>query len=558
MDRSPLASFCPSFRSAPAPGQLYLSAAHRQVLEAMTACIDGDRPVLVLTGEAGTGKTTMAQHLGLSRPDFRLARIGQSRAELIDLNHQLPKALGIPHVPSFDDPGTGPQALAQACRDTGHGTLLIVDEAQGLSDQGLTYLTGLTDPPGGIVLVLAGGAGLDRLLASPAHDRLRARIGGRFLLSPLNAAETADYVAHRFRVSGCACHAGVQVFDAAATRHLHALSRGIPRIINHLVQSCLFEAGTTGRNTLDGAFVQNCLSSLIRDGRLSHLLGPAAAPRPAPPVPQAVPPARPVPAPAPAPVPAQDRPPPPVTQPRQDVRAVRIGAAVLAGLLVLVPARNLQPPPGTAVTALAPPLARQDPPPGPVPGPVPAPLPRVVTVDSPPAPERLLAEALTLGSADPARAARLYARAALWGNGRAAYYLGQLYETGVGVDADPIRARAWYRAAGDTGGAAARLADLSAPPKADPTAKAAPVPVLQMLFDTGQTELHWDSPPDAGSQRFRVEAVPAGDDRIHRIDTSLTAALVPFPVRQWRVMALRGDGTTGPASGWSHLTPGPR
>jgi hypothetical protein len=51
---------------------------------------------------------------------------------------------------------------------------------------------------------------------------------------------------------------------------------------------------------------------------------------------------------------------------------------------------------------------------------VPAPLPRVVTVDSPPAPERLLAEALTLGSADPARAARLYARAALWGNGRAA------------------------------------------------------------------------------------------------------------------------------------------
>jgi hypothetical protein len=189
---------------------------------------------------------------------------------------------------------------------------------------------------------------------------------------------------------------------------------------------------------------------------------------------------------------------------------------------------------------------------------VPAPLPRVVTVDSPPAPERLLAEALTLGSADPARAARLYARAALWGNGRAAYYLGQLYETGVGVDADPIRARAWYRAAGDTGGAAARLADLSAPPLADPTAETAPVPVLQMLFDTGQTELHWDSPPDAAQQRFRVEVVPAGSDRIHRIDTSLTAALVSFPVRQWRVMALQGDGTTGPASGWSHLTPGPR
>lgn len=555
MDRFPLASFCPSFRSAPAPGLLFLSGAHRQVLERLLAGIDGDRPTLVLTGEAGTGKTTLARHLGLLCKNRRTARIGESSAQLIDLRRQLPKALGLAHSPAFDDPETGPQALAQACRDSGQRYLLIVDEAQGLSDAGLDYLARLTEAPAGIALLLVGGAGLDALLARPAHGRLRARILGRFRLLPLDGAETAAYVAHGFRVPGCACHEGVQVFDEAAVRYLHALSGGIPRVINHLVQSCLFEAGAAGRRTMDGAFVAACLSGLIRDGRLAHLIGPAASPWQAPPA-----------APAPTPVAVQDNPPPPATpahpqpsRPRHRAarprhRAARTGAAaVLVGLVVLVPGHD----PGTTTQAI---VAGPVPAPPPVRAPAPS-LPSRVTLQDPPAPERLLAEALTLGSADPARAARLYARAGLWGNGRAAYYLGQLHETGVGVDADPYRARAWYGAAGDTGGAASRLADLAAslPQAPGPAATAAPVPVLQMLFRSGQTELHWQGPPDGAAPRFRVEFVPAGGGgQVAHFDTALPAALIPQPVARWRVSVLRGDGSTGPASAWSRLLPGPR
>src|SRR5699024_9417248 len=122
------------------------------------------------------------------------------------------------------------------------------------------------------------------------------------------------------------------------------------------------------------------------------------------------------------------------------------------------------------------------------PQPAPQGLPIRVTVDQPPSHDRLLSEALAVGDADPARAAQLYTRAASWGNARAAYYLGQLYETGIGLPVDPYRAEAWYEVAGDIGGASARLADLkAASPPQHPEPTDPPVPVFQGLSAQGQT-----------------------------------------------------------------------
>lgn len=502
----PLTPLCPSFRAAPGPGLLFLSDQHRQIVDAVLGSQDEDRPLLILSAPPGTGKTVLAQHLAQSCRDRRAVLLGTSRAELLDLPHHLIVAL------SGHDGGP---------------VLLVVDEAQGLPDAALDHIAQWVGTPGHRALLL-GGTDLQARLAAPRHDMLRARIGGRFHLSPLDQAGTAAYVTHRFRVPGCACHAGLQVFDADGIAQLHRLSGGVPRIINHLVQACLFEARPTGRTSLDAGFVRDCLSLLLRDGRLSHLRG-GTAPPPATPAPD-----RPAPVVAPAPAPSAAL--------RRRAHVARHGprlaaTALLAGLLILAP---VQP---TDTGQMPPALAH-------------SPLSARVKPQAPPIPERLLAEALTLGQADPDRAAQLYARAALWGNERAAYYLGQLHEIGDGVTADPLRAKGWYQAAPGIAGATDSLARITSTAATSfPTAPARPT--LQIPLLSGQTELHWQAP--AGVAGFRVQFIEAGGKGQNgQVDTALTAALIDRPVQAWRIITLDRDGTPGAASAWSRLDPGPR
>lgn len=607
MDRPHFASLCPSFRSAPTAGRWYLSNTHHHLLKMIISAVSGNRPVLVLSGDPGIGKTTLAQQLGvICATGRRVGWIGQSIAQLIDLPHQVPKALGFAFDPSFDDPENVLRAILKVCHDRGETFLLIVDEAQALSDKGLEYLAGLTSAPSRgscpIVVVLVGGLELERLLANPHHNALRSRIGGRFQLLPFTEAETAAYVAHRFRVSGCACHAGVQVFDAAGLRHFHALSRGIPRIINHLVKSCLFEATMTGRSSMDGAFVQAYLSALVKGGQQAHLVPPASLRQrvraeQTPPVVAAL--GNTVPESsrfsllgrsdpqgchkadqfAPVPAPRVGR----YGRLRQShAKTWKPGlAAMMAGLLMLVSSGSRMATEAAFSSASLLPLvpaqanaARDALMPATMPQgnagrteEAPAIFPllsRHVAVEAVPDPDRLLSEALTIGDEDPARAAQLYTRAALWGSDQAAYYMGQLYETGVGVQPDPQRAQAWYEAASNISGAAIRLAHLRAAFPLDPQEHrdrqaAAPVPVLQTLFRQGQTELHWHDPSGQAALRFRVEYVLAGGDvQVRRLDTTLFAVLIPHPVLRWRIITLQRDGAEGPASAWSRLVPAAR
>ncbi|MDQ1900390.1 AAA family ATPase [Paracoccus sp. WLY502] len=532
--------------SAAVPGQAYLADAHQQVLDEILFRIGGERSVLVLTGEPGTGKARLVEQVGVLCAGRRMVQIGGTGAPLADLHHHLPRAMGIPHSPAFDHPKTGFKALAKACR--GNRYLLIVNEAQDLPDKGFAYLTGLVEAAAEIALLLVGPADLEARLARPGLDRLRARIGGRFRLLPLDRDATAAYVSQRLINAPDTSDSGLS-FDETGLEQLHLLSAGIPRTIDLVVDRCLAQAQSSGRTYFDRDFVQTCMAPSPPEGAMAHSQAAKAGPSSqvpaivAAPVPFAVS-SRPS-VKRTCPPPAVNRSDPPVPAHR---RTFRTGlAAMLAGILAVFPGYHTAP--GATDSVMAANLL-------PFPAQARSPLSRRAPLEHPPVAGHLLAEGLALGDTDPERAAQLYARAALWGNGRAAYYLGQLYETGVGVDSDPARARAWYEAATGIDAAADRLAQMGVPlSQAEPAS--APVPVLQRLIATGKTELHWQGPAKAG--QFRVEYIPAGSNgQVQHLDTALSAVLIPQPVAAWRVMAVYKNGTTSPASAWSQLDPGPR
>ena len=168
-----------------------------------------------------------------------------------------------------------------------------------------------------------------------------------------------------------------------------------------------------------------------------------------------------------------------------------------------------------------------------------SPLPPVVRMAEPTA-AALMQQALEAEAADPARAAILYARAALRGSDRAAYFLGQLHETGQGGRADATAARQWYAHAADLAAAQRRLQALpdtgtaSGPPPV-------PIPVFQALTDRG-SEMIWRMPEGAPPARYLIETFTADGAAAGVTETAVPALAVSQSVSGWRVTAIGADG----------------
>ncbi|MBB1498553.1 tetratricopeptide repeat protein [Paracoccus sp. MC1862] len=164
-----------------------------------------------------------------------------------------------------------------------------------------------------------------------------------------------------------------------------------------------------------------------------------------------------------------------------------------------------------------------------------------------------MTQALDLESRDPGRAAISYARAALRGSARAAYYLGQLHETGSGVAPNPDMARLWYAAAADLPRAQQRLQALAT---ADaPGIPAPPVPVFQARPGNGGSEMIWRLPEGAAPVRFRVEIFGPVDQPLPVQETTVPGLILPFPVSAWRVTALGADGSESVPSALVRMIP---
>jgi len=241
------------FSIAPDPRYLFLSEKHREALAHLLYGVGDQGGFVLLTGEVGTGKTTLCRSLLQQIPaQTDVAYIINPRQSINQLLQSICDELHIEYQPgrtSRDLVDDLNRFLLRA-HAAGRNTLLIIDEAQNLGVEVLEQLRLLTNLETNekklLQLVLLGQPELSELLAKPQLRQLAQRVTARFHLGPLSKAEVAQYIAHRLSVAGCA----KTLFSEAAVTAVYRSSRGIPRLINQLCDRSLLGVYATNGDTV--------------------------------------------------------------------------------------------------------------------------------------------------------------------------------------------------------------------------------------------------------------------------------------------------------------------
>jgi general secretion pathway protein A len=249
------------FAITPDPRYLFLSERHAEALAHLLYGINESGGFIQLTGEVGTGKTTVVRTL--------LSRIPQHADVAVILNPRITptefllsicEELGVEiSLTESDSVKSMVDALNRrllAAHSEGRRVTVIVDEAQNLSPSVLEQvrlLTNLETPTQKLLqIILIGQPELAEMLDRNELRQLAQRITGRYHLSPLSREETRDYVRHRVRVAGVSA----DLFTRGALREIHRLSGGIPRIVNVCCDRALLGAYTREQRSVNAALIR--------------------------------------------------------------------------------------------------------------------------------------------------------------------------------------------------------------------------------------------------------------------------------------------------------------
>ena len=231
------------FSIAPNPDYLYMSPRHKEALAHLTFGLRESGGFVMLTGEVGTGKTTVSRKLLQQLPDnTQVAMILNPTLSAIELLATVCDELGIEYdgekasLKYFTD-----RILAKLAENhqSGINTVLLVDEAQHLLPEVLEQLRLLTNLETNreklLKVVLIGQPELQQLLKRNELRQLAQRITARYHLLPLTAPEVSSYIAHRLGVA----NGDISIFSRATLKAIHQITGGIPRVINLLCDRSL-------------------------------------------------------------------------------------------------------------------------------------------------------------------------------------------------------------------------------------------------------------------------------------------------------------------------------
>jgi type II secretory pathway predicted ATPase ExeA len=254
------------FGKTPDPAFLFESPQHREALARLEYAVE-EKDLALLVGDIGSGKTTLSRAL--------IDRIGDARPVVLLINPRLTPAQLLRSIAS--GLGLAPSRFRNELLDQIHSKLfelyeakrepvLIIDEAQLIPGKAtfdeIRLLTNFQlDEQNLLSVLLIGQPELEVRLERSYYAPLRQRIGLRYRLGPLSLAETVEYIEHRIRVAG----GGSNPFGRAAMERIHAVSGGIPRLINTLATTALLDAFGDDAGSIDAARV----ASAAREHRLA-------------------------------------------------------------------------------------------------------------------------------------------------------------------------------------------------------------------------------------------------------------------------------------------------
>ena len=264
------------FSIAPDPHYLFLGEKHQEALAHLFYGIGNEGGFIVLTGEVGTGKTTVCRTILQQMPDATdVAYIVNPRLDGTELLQSICDELGLFYDVEERTNKVMLDILSKfllASHSRGRHTLLIIDEAQNLSADVLEQIRLLTNLETNekklLQLVLIGQPELADILASRELRQLSQRVTARYHLETLTRPETASYIAHRLRVAGFQG----PLFSAVALRSVYRATGGVPRLINVLCERCMLGAYVSESRGIDAAIVKRASRELKDPERKSRRL----------------------------------------------------------------------------------------------------------------------------------------------------------------------------------------------------------------------------------------------------------------------------------------------
>lgn len=259
------------FEITPDPRFLYLSESHREALAHLVYAVKERKGFTVITGEVGTGKTTLIQTL-LSRLDgtTRTSYVFNPKLGSTDFLHYVCQDFGLRGVKKSKGQYISQlHAFLLECYARNENAVLIIDEAQNMDPnllEEVRLLTNLETPKSKLLqVILMGQPELNTILDDFNSRQLKQRISLRYHMRPLNTEEMKKYITYRLIKARAE---DTRLFTPKAVHRIFRYSKGIPRLVNVLCDNALLSGYAEGQHMIGDRIIREVIHKL--DGRESQ------------------------------------------------------------------------------------------------------------------------------------------------------------------------------------------------------------------------------------------------------------------------------------------------